>query len=417
MSLPRILVVDDSLTSRTLVQIAFKGQPVSLDFAVSGQDGLQRAAQSPPQLILLDYMLPDMRGSAFCQLLQAQGASAEVPVLVISAKEQGLQEAFAGCRNVAGYLGKPFTVAEVLARAQSLLARPAAVPGLAMAGSSAPSTAASTAASSPLSHAQKQALAQAIYGVLRPQLQAIPQWMAELGTAAPAPFFAAKILTPERIDALVVALLPLLPVADLASVAVDAAAGERVYVRAPGFSSRVQGAGLGSREQRLLSAMDGRQDLSALAVAAGLPLTQAAAAAQGLMAAGLVDVRAGDPIKILVVAPLSVVWAAGLRAVCQAATPPLPLTWAATPEAALPLLGSLRPALIWIAAALGDAALSSLASAAQVQTPASLRLVFVDQPAVAGESPLAWQATYDAVLHAPLVVDEFEQLILGLQCR
>ena len=413
MSLPRILVVDDSLTSRTLVQIAFKGQPVSLDFAVSGQDGLQRAAQAPPQLILLDYMLPDMRGSAFCQLLQAQGVSAEVPVLVISAKEQGLQEAFAGCRNVAGYLGKPFTAAEVLARAQSLLARPAAVPGSAMAGSSAPSP----AASSPLSHVQKQALAQAIYGVLRPQLQAIPQWMAELGTAAPAPFFAAKILTPERIDALVVALLPLLPVAALASAAVDAAAGERVYVRAPGFSSRVQGAGLGSREQRLLSAMDGRQDLSALAVAAGLPLTQAAAAAQGLMAAGLVDVRAGDPIKILVVAPLSVVWAAGLRAVCQAAMPPLPLTWAATPEAALPLLGSLRPALIWVAAALGDAALSSLASAAQAQTPASLRLVFVDQPAVVGASPLAWQAAYDAVLHAPLVVDEFEQLILGLQCR
>lgn len=413
MSLPRILVVDDSLTSRTLVQIAFKGQPVSLDFAVSGQDGLQRAAQAPPQLILLDYMLPDMRGSAFCQLLQAQGVSAEVPVLVISAKEQGLQEAFAGCRNVAGYLGKPFTAAEVLARAQSLLARPAVVPGSAMAGSSAPSP----AASSPLSHVQKQALAQAIYGVLRPQLQAIPQWMAELGTAAPAPFFAAKILTPERIDALVVALLPLLPVAALASAAVDAAAGERVYVRAPGFSSRVQGAGLGSREQRLLSAMDGRQDLSALAVAAGLPLTQAAAAAQGLMAAGLVDVRAGDPIKILVVAPLSVVWAAGLRAVCQAAMPPLPLTWAATPEAALPLLGSLRPALIWVAAALGDAALSSLASAAQAQTPASLRLVFVDQPAVVGASPLAWQAAYDAVLHAPLVVDEFEQLILGLQCR
>src|SRR3954470_12479243 len=63
----RLLVIDDSATIRKLVEISFRGSAWVLEFAGTGADGLARAAQGGPTMILLDYVLPDMKAAEVCK--------------------------------------------------------------------------------------------------------------------------------------------------------------------------------------------------------------------------------------------------------------------------------------------------------------------------------------------------------------
>ncbi|HWO13066.1 MAG TPA: response regulator [Polyangiaceae bacterium] len=207
-----LLVIDDSATIRKLVELSFASTSWTLEFAESGERGLQRAAETSPHAILLDYVLPDMRGTEVCRRLLADPKLAKVPVLVMSAKEDGGRSHFEGvARLVADFVVKPFAAAEIVARVNR-----AAEAVEAVQDASAPEGHAR------LDFAQKQALAQAIYEKLRPQLLLIPEWVAELGAGSPAAFFSRKLLTPRLIDDLrdIFAQLPVAaPVASPASLA------------------------------------------------------------------------------------------------------------------------------------------------------------------------------------------------------
>ena len=69
----RVLVIDDSTTLRKLVEIALRGTGAEIDFAASGSEGIRRAAAHPPDVILLDFMLPDMQGVDVCARLAGGG--------------------------------------------------------------------------------------------------------------------------------------------------------------------------------------------------------------------------------------------------------------------------------------------------------------------------------------------------------
>ena len=67
---PRVLVVDDEPNIRELVQVALKFHGCSVTTAVNGGDALRQAEASPPDLIVLDVMLPDMDGFEVCRRLR-----------------------------------------------------------------------------------------------------------------------------------------------------------------------------------------------------------------------------------------------------------------------------------------------------------------------------------------------------------
>lgn len=185
-----LLVIDDSATIRKLVELSFASTPWKLEFAESGERGLQRAAETSPHAILLDYVLPDMRGTEVCRRLFADLKLAQVPVLVMSAKEDGGRSHFEGvARLVADFVVKPFAAAEIVARVNRAVEALAGAPEASAPGEHAR-----------LDFAQKQAVAQAIYEKIRPQLLLIPEWVAELGASPPAAFFSRKLLTPRLID-------------------------------------------------------------------------------------------------------------------------------------------------------------------------------------------------------------------------
>jgi CheY-like chemotaxis protein len=121
----RILGVDDSLTIRKALELVLKPAGYNLELAASGAEAIEKAKQFRPAILLLDFILPDMRGTEVCKHLSADPATAAIPVVLISAKGAEIRQAYQDVGNVVNYITKPFTpedvtgiVSEVLAQAQ-----------------------------------------------------------------------------------------------------------------------------------------------------------------------------------------------------------------------------------------------------------------------------------------------------------
>jgi len=121
---PRILGVDDSLTIRRALEIVLKPAGYELELAADGAAAIDMAKAMNPALILLDFILPDMRGTDVCRRLAADPDTAHIPIVLISAKGAEIRQAYRDIGNVVTYITKPFkpqdvtsTVAAVLAEA------------------------------------------------------------------------------------------------------------------------------------------------------------------------------------------------------------------------------------------------------------------------------------------------------------
>jgi CheY-like chemotaxis protein len=132
---PRVLGVDDSLTIRKALEIVLKPAGYDLELAVDGADALAKARSFKPDVILLDFILPDMRGSEVCQQLALDPETAHIPVILVSAKGAEIRQAYRDAHNVVSYIAKPFKpqvvtgiVAEVLAKTAAGEQVKAAVP-------------------------------------------------------------------------------------------------------------------------------------------------------------------------------------------------------------------------------------------------------------------------------------------------
>jgi len=197
---PRLLVIDDSLTIRKLVELSFRSTAFAVEFASSGQEGAAKAADASPDVILLDCVLPDMKAAEVCQRLSENERSAKTPIILMSAKDQAaVRETFKDMGRVVDFVGKPFTGEEILGRVQSALSgqpapapRPSPPPGR-------------------FTFKQTEAAAKALYGRLANALTAMPEWLAQArarGTPV-APMLARRLLTPETVAGILEGLAPI----------------------------------------------------------------------------------------------------------------------------------------------------------------------------------------------------------------
>jgi signal transduction histidine kinase len=121
---PAFLVVDDREEGRTflarLLRYQFPGARVVE--AASGSEALARAADSAPDLILLDALMPEMDGFETCRKLKAQPATDRIPVLMVSAVLTDSENRVSGLQSGAdSYICKPFENDELLAQVSALL--------------------------------------------------------------------------------------------------------------------------------------------------------------------------------------------------------------------------------------------------------------------------------------------------------
>ena len=118
----RILVVEDEERIRVFLQRGLGFEGYEVETAPDGKKALEMALNRPPDLVLLDIMLPEMSGIEVCRRLRENGQT-ELPILMLTAKE-GIEDRVAGLDAGADdYLVKPFSFEEVLARVRALLRR------------------------------------------------------------------------------------------------------------------------------------------------------------------------------------------------------------------------------------------------------------------------------------------------------
>jgi DNA-binding response OmpR family regulator len=119
----RILTVDDDPAMVELIQRALQREGHQVTAALQGQAALELARRQPPDLVLLDIVMPEMDGIEVCQALRAERTLAAVPVLFLTAK--GMIEDKLAAFDAGGddYLTKPFDLRELVARVSALLRR------------------------------------------------------------------------------------------------------------------------------------------------------------------------------------------------------------------------------------------------------------------------------------------------------
>jgi sigma-B regulation protein RsbU (phosphoserine phosphatase) len=116
----RILIVDDTRANIDILVEALRND-YKLSVAVDGNAALRSVEKNPPDLVLLDIMMPEVDGYEVCRQLRAREATRELPVMFLSALEDVKNKAQGFEVGGNDYLTKPFEVLEVKARVRSLL--------------------------------------------------------------------------------------------------------------------------------------------------------------------------------------------------------------------------------------------------------------------------------------------------------
>src|SRR3954469_10776993 len=117
----RILVVDDERSIVDAVASALRYEGYQVDEASTGREALSAAERREPDLVVLDWMLPDIEGIEVGRRLRAQGF--KTAVLFLTAKDATENKVEALRAGDDDYVTKPFSLAEVVARVQAILRR------------------------------------------------------------------------------------------------------------------------------------------------------------------------------------------------------------------------------------------------------------------------------------------------------
>src|SRR3974390_2287156 len=116
----RILLVDDAKTNLDILVEGLKTDH-KLSLALNGETALQLAARTPPDLVLLDIVMPGLDGYEVCRRLRKMPETAEVPIMFLSSLEEIQNKTLGFEAGANDYLTKPFEMLEVKARVRSLL--------------------------------------------------------------------------------------------------------------------------------------------------------------------------------------------------------------------------------------------------------------------------------------------------------
>ncbi|MBL7062785.1 MAG: response regulator [Anaerolineae bacterium] len=118
---PTVLMIEDDAEGARLMKRTLGPRGYRVLVASDGLQGLEMAHADPPDLILLDLLLPGMDGLEILSRLRTDPQTADVPVVVISSSDQPTDQHTAAEIGADAYLIKPYGLAELLALLRSLL--------------------------------------------------------------------------------------------------------------------------------------------------------------------------------------------------------------------------------------------------------------------------------------------------------
>ena len=125
----RVLIVEDEPDIRELVVHHLKREGYQVSAAASGEEALRQVQAAPPDLVLLDLMMPAMDGLEVCRRLRQDPATASLPIVMLTAKGDEVDRVLGLELGADDYVAKPFSPKELLARVRAVLRRSLPAPG------------------------------------------------------------------------------------------------------------------------------------------------------------------------------------------------------------------------------------------------------------------------------------------------
>jgi DNA-binding response OmpR family regulator len=119
----KILVIEDDPATSRLVDYSLRHEGYQVITAFNGLEGIRKAKNEAPDLVILDVMLPGLDGFEICHRLRSEPATARLPILMFSAKAQDVDKSIGLKVGADDYLPKPAAPAEIVRRVGKLLER------------------------------------------------------------------------------------------------------------------------------------------------------------------------------------------------------------------------------------------------------------------------------------------------------
>ena len=120
---PRVLVVDDEAAQREVLIYNLQSEGFTVASAADGEEALLSVAETPPDVILLDCMMPNVSGIEVCRRLKIRPETRDIPVIMLSARSEELDLVRGLETGADDYVTKPYSVAELMARVRSQMRR------------------------------------------------------------------------------------------------------------------------------------------------------------------------------------------------------------------------------------------------------------------------------------------------------
>lgn len=123
MSKPRILIIEDERTLAEVLEYNLTKEGFEVDVAGDGQEGIRKAQLSPPDLVVLDLMLPVVEGFEVCRTLRSDPKLQGVRILMLTARSEEVDEIVGFNMGADDYVTKPFKIKPLIHRIKALLRR------------------------------------------------------------------------------------------------------------------------------------------------------------------------------------------------------------------------------------------------------------------------------------------------------
>ncbi|MEM9733202.1 MAG: phosphate regulon transcriptional regulator PhoB [Pseudomonadota bacterium] len=120
---PCVLLVEDEPAQREVLRYNFEKEDYRVVVAEDGDEGLLLAQEQNPDLIILDWMLPEVSGIEVCRRLKREDDTREIPVMMLTARGEESDQVRGLDTGADDYVVKPYSVKELLARARALIRR------------------------------------------------------------------------------------------------------------------------------------------------------------------------------------------------------------------------------------------------------------------------------------------------------
>src|SRR5215470_9924892 len=119
----KILIIEDETDVADLLTLNLRKAGYKVSEAADGPSGLQKAREERPAFIILDLMLPKLSGLEVCRILKSDTATAQIPILMLTAKAEEVDRIVGLEFGADDYVTKPFSPREIVLRIRAILRR------------------------------------------------------------------------------------------------------------------------------------------------------------------------------------------------------------------------------------------------------------------------------------------------------